>query len=129
MATRRAAAAAKPSAEAPDTKGTMVAVEVEAAPPAPESDDISWQYPLLMASVFATCGSAVLIPFRQGRLDDLGCTKLCLGAVQSSRSALQLVGSPALGAHCRPLTAAPPASRPSLPARRCLQHRPWAGTT
>jgi len=51
----------------------------------------------MVASVFATCGSAVLIPFRQGRLDDLGCTKLCLGAVQSSRSALQLIGSPALG--------------------------------
>ena len=51
----------------------------------------------MLASVLATCGSAVLIPFRQGRLDELGCTKLCLGSVQSSRSALQLIGSPALG--------------------------------
>ena len=62
-----------------------------------EAEAVSWQCPLMLASVLATCGSAVMIPFRQGRLDDLGCTKLCLGAVQSSRSALQLIGSPALG--------------------------------
>lgn len=60
-------------------------------------ETLPWQWPLMLASVLATCGSAVLIPFRQGRLDELGCTKLCLGSVQSSRSALQLIGSPALG--------------------------------
>ena len=90
MAARRAASASAKGSASPADGATPVL-------PQPD-DDISWQYPLLLASVFATCGSAVLIPFRQGRLDDLGCTKLCLGAVQSSRSALQLVGSPALGA-------------------------------
>jgi MFS family permease len=51
----------------------------------------------MVATTLATMGSAVLIPYRQGRFDDLGCTKLCLGGITSTRSALQLVGSPALG--------------------------------
>ena len=51
----------------------------------------------MVASALATAGSAVLIPFRQGRLDDLGCAKLCLGGMTSTRSVLQLVGAPALG--------------------------------
>ena len=75
-----------------------------AQPPddAPPRDDDARQPPafqlaLLAASTFAVMGSAVLIPFRQGRNDDLGCTKLCLGAMTSTKSSLQLLGSPAIG--------------------------------
>jgi len=57
----------------------------------------AFQLALLAASTFAVMGSAVLIPFRQGRNDDLGCTKLCLGAMTSTKSSLQLLGSPAIG--------------------------------
>ena len=69
----------------------------DSPPPDDAGQPPAFQLALLAASTFAVMGSAVLIPFRQGRNDDLGCTKLCLGAMTSTKSSLQLLGSPAIG--------------------------------
>jgi MFS family permease len=56
-----------------------------------------WESTLVAVQVLSMAGRMVMMPFNQGRMDDLGCKELCYGAMASYRSALQLIGSPALG--------------------------------
>ena len=56
-----------------------------------------WQAFTIAVQLIAVSSRAVMIPFNQSRFDDLQCKAICFGALTSSRSALQLVGSPVLG--------------------------------
>lgn len=58
---------------------------------------VRWEAFTIAVQLIAVASRAVMIPFNQSRFDDLKCTQLCFGFLTSARSALQLVGSPALG--------------------------------